>query len=136
MGLLVQNDRRTIPMIFSREFEAMLITSDAPHISLTHDLEFAVSRGLEYLQELEDVLELQHLDRIKSLVASTNNYLHLTFVAFHSWYLQFSTDLIDEIDQIMLVHGEDLINLGLRKLDLNSVVILLANAGLSGSLQG
>lgn len=134
METLVQVERRTIPMVFSREFEAMLLTSDAPHISLTHDLEFAVSRGLEYLQELEDVLEFQHSDRIKSFIEKTNSYMHQTHPPFTCWYVQFSEDLIDEIDQIILIHQEDLRSIGLQVVTINSVILLLATAGASKHL--
>lgn len=122
--------RRTIPIAFSRDFESKLLNFCDAARSLSADLEAATRRGLEMLEELEDVHDLKHTETVQLLIALTNKYLQMDGQYFQSWHIAVAEDILDEIDLVKITHGEDLIKLGLEKIDQGSLVVLVATAGL------
>jgi|GEM_PF-3923244 len=121
--------RKLVELTFSRDFEAILLAYPTRHLSLTHDLELAVQRGLLALEELEDVHDLEHIDLIRDLIAQTNKLTVMDAVYFTHWKLTISEDILDEIDLLLLAHGNDLTGLGLKKTTEATLIILLAVAG-------
>lgn len=121
-------ERKTIAIIFSREFEALLLNFPSDHLSLTHDLELAAQAGVLSLEELEDAHDLKHVEAIKNLIAKTNGYLNMESEYFKQWSINISVDLLDEVDLLILTHGDDLKTLGLTQVSQGSVLVLLAVA--------
>lgn len=132
MNVVQLVNRETIALVFSREFESLLLNSKYDHISLSHDLEAAAEKGLQILEELEDVHDIRDVDVIKLLILATNNFLQIDSNHFKSWHIGISADLIDEIDLLILTHGEDLVQLGLKSSSLGSVLLLLSTSALLG----
>ena len=123
--------RRAIPITFSREFEARLLALPTPHTSLTHDLESQVIKGSKLMEELENIHDIRHVDALKLLIAQTNEYLIISSPYFTQWSIHISEDVLDEIDLIIMTHGTDLSELGLRRVDQGSISVLLATAAIS-----
>ena len=126
--------RKTIAITFSQKFEELLLNYQAPHISLSHDLETAAQNGLSRLNELEDVRDLKRVERIKDLIEKTNQLSNMSSSYFTQWHLNISEDLLDEIELLILTHGEDLIALGLKDSMPGTVLVLLATAELTATL--
>lgn len=123
--------RRTITIPFSREFESLLLNAETEHRSLTHDLETFVRRGLTQLEELEDVTEIKHTGAIQHLISITNQHCLPLSTRFRGWHISVVEDVLDEVDLLILAHGEDLKNLGLRAVNPGTILMLLALAALS-----
>lgn len=120
----VSVERRTLPIAFSKAFESLLLNYPSSHQSLSHDLELAIERGLELFSELSSVSELEHTQDIRVLVALTNRHITTESKHFKTWYISLREDLIDEVDQIILTHGDDLNRLGLDSTTGNTAVFL------------
>ena len=131
MNSTVQVKRQTIAMTFSQEFESLMLAYDSQHISLTHDLEFHITRGLELLAELEDVQDLQHKEVIQKLINDTNYYSIISSNYFKAWQIAIAEDLLDEVDLLQLAHGEDLAEMGLIDQKRGTLVLLIAIASLT-----
>lgn len=129
MSVVADTKRRVVELTFSRDFESLLLNYPSSHESLTFDLELAIQRGLSLLSELEDVHDLQHVNTIKQLVVLSNNYSVMESGYFEHWKLPLSEDLLDEIDLLILAHGADLEELGLKRANEPMLVMLLAVAG-------
>lgn len=123
--------RKTIPISFSREFESLLLNADTPHLSLTDDLEIAAKNGLLLLEDLEDVREINHKDTLHELIHKTNELSVVESEHFTTWHILMSEDLLDEVDLVILAHGDDLIELGLNRVDQGSLITLLAVSSLT-----
>lgn len=123
--------RKTIPISFSQDFEALLLASSTAHVSLTHDLELAAQSGLQMLEDLEDVRDIQHIESLQTLIEKTKTFSQIESDYFKSWHIDISEDLLDEIDLLLLTHKEDLIELGLTDPSHGSILILLATAALT-----
>lgn len=121
--------RRVIPMIFSRDFESLLLNSALEHESLSADIETAARSGMTLLEELLDVNELEHAEQIKTLIAKTVPLSISDNIYFPSWQISIAEDLLDDIDLALLTHGDDLRALGLNPLDQSKMLILLAVTG-------
>ncbi len=130
MDIQVLVKRKAITMTFSREFESLLLRSKSDHISLTHDLEFQALIGLKILEELEDVHDLKHVDTIQKLLLQTNLYTVIDSTQFPHWHINVSEDLLDEVDLLLLTHGEDLKQLGLKNVSQGTVLVMLAVAAI------
>lgn len=113
---------------FSIEFEALLLNSGLPHNSLREDLEMAARLGLEVLDELEDVEEIKYKNQLQEMIEKTRPYNKMTSQYFNHWKLEITEDLIDEIELMLLTHGEDLKQLGLQA-DVSTSLLLLAVTG-------
>jgi hypothetical protein len=122
--------RTTIPIRFSQELEYRLLKLNTPHLSLTHDLELAAYKGLELLEELEDVRDITHLAQIQKLIGETNRCRQAQSKEFQRWHIALSEDLLDEVDLLLITHGEDLTAIGLKELSRDSIIVLLVVAGL------
>lgn len=120
--------RKTIPITFSKEFEGLLLSYASKHTSLTEDLELHIQRGLKLLEELEDVHDLQHVDTLRALIATTNQYLKIDTPNFQTWFITIAEELVDEADLLLLTHGEDLAELGLETVNQGTILVLLATA--------
>ena len=129
MNTELQIQRKLVELTFSRNFESLLLTYPSEHFSLTHDLEFALERGLNLLSELEDVRDIEHIELVKELIRHTNQLTVMDAVYFSNWKLHVSEDLLDEIDLLLLTHGSDLALLGLNKVNEAFMIVLLAVAG-------
>lgn len=132
-GVLLQKtvpvSRRVIPMIFSRDFESMLLNADLQHISLSADIEQAATLGISRLNDLLDVHELSHLDQMKLLVKKTAPLCVSSNVYFAYWHVSIDEELLDEVDLAKLTHGDDLSEFGLQPIDQSKMLVLLAIAG-------
>lgn len=120
--------RKAIPITFSRDFESLLLNYPSDHISLTHDIELATERGLQLLEELEDAHDIKHTEAIKRLIEKANRYSVVDSAHFAQWHINVSEDLLDEVDLLLLTHGEDLQALGLTTVSQGSVIVLLSVA--------
>ncbi len=123
--------RQAVPITFSKEFEALLLSQSTDHISLTHDLELQVIKGLEILEELEDVHDIKHVEIIRSLVQLTNKYLVIDSTHFKYWHINIAEDILDEVELLKLTHGEDLEALGLLPVTAGTIIVLLAITSLT-----
>ena len=132
-GVLLQKtvpvSRRVIPMIFSRDFESMLLNADLQHTSLSADIEQAATLGISKLDDLLDVYELTHQDQMKLLVAKTVPLCVSSNVYFAYWHVSIDEGLLDEVDLAKLTHGDDLSEFGLEPIDQSKMLVLLAIAG-------
>lgn len=122
--------RRTIAISFSQAFETMLLNSRTAHTSLTHDLEALAYQGLKLLDDLEDVKEIIQVTRLRKLIPHANRHAQISSEYFTSWQITLSEDLLDEIDLLILMHGEDLKDLGLNNVSQGSIIVLLCTAAL------
>lgn len=122
--------RKTIEVPFSRELEYLLLQIPTRHASLTDDIEQCSLRGLQLVSELEDVVELPHTQQIRKLVEITNLYIGMDEEAFDSWNIAISENLVDELELLILTHGEELKELGLEKVSTGSVLTLTIVSGL------
>ena len=132
-GVLLQKtvpvSRRVIPMIFSRDFESMLLNAELRHDSLSADIEQAAKAGIVKLNDLLDVHELAHQDKIKLLVSKTAPLCVSSNVYFAYWHVSIDEELLDEVDLATLTHGDDLNEFGLKPIDQSKMLVLLAVAG-------
>ena len=132
-GVLLQKtvpvSRRVIPMIFSRDFESILLNADLQHTSLSADIEQAATLGISRLNDLLDVHELSHLDQMKLLVAKTAPLCVSSNVYFAYWHVSIDEELLDEVDLAKLTPGDDLNEFGLQPIDQSKMLVLLAIAG-------
>ena len=123
--------RKIISLTFSRDFESILLAYPSSHVSLTDDLERAVIRGLQILDELEDVRDLQHVQFLSHVIQKTNTLSKMDAVYFSEWKLPFAEEILDEVDLVLLTHDNDLRGLGLQNCNQSTLIILLAIAGCS-----
>lgn len=123
--------RKTILITFSRDFESHMLTSNfSRHESLSQDIELHARRALEKFAELEDVKELQHPLELKELIKKSNQLAVMESNYFTEWKLAIEEDLLDEIDLVILAHGEDLKQLGLADISQGGVLVLLTTMSL------
>lgn len=130
MDAKVLTPRKTISIRFSRELEFRLLSTPLPHVSLSDDLEQCANKGLELLDELKDVREIKHQEQIKKLINESNTHHNMGSLPFKAWNISISEELLDEVELLILTHGEDLKNLGLRGVSVSSVIVLLIVTGL------
>jgi hypothetical protein len=123
--------RRTIAISFSKDFESLLLNAPMPHASLTDDLETAAKNGLLLLEDLEDVREIKHKDTLHELIIKTNQFSKITSEHFTKWHINVSEDLLDEVDLVILAHGDDLKELGLVPVNQGMILLLLAVSSLT-----
>ena len=131
MSVQVLVKRRTIPISFSQEFEALLLAGNTDHLSLTHDLETAAQNGLQMLEDLEDVRDLKHADSLQTLIEKSKDYSQIKSEYFKNWHIDISEDLLDEVDLMLLTHKEDLLEMGMQEPTHGNVLIILAVASLT-----
>jgi hypothetical protein len=134
MDLQVFVKRRTVPISFSRDLEALLLATNTEHISLTHDLELAAQKGVDMLADLEDVRDIKHTDSLQTLIDKTNIFSKTDSDYFKTWHIDIADDLLDEIDLVLLAHKEDLIDMGLENVTHGTLLVLLALAALTNNL--
>ena len=120
--------RKPLTICFSKAFEGLLLSAELEHISLTHDLEEAAQKGLALLESLEDAHDIKDVTRLKELIARTNELTSMDGEYFPNWQINISEDLLDEVDLVILAHGEDLVELGLHDAAPGTVLVLLATA--------
>lgn len=108
-----------------------MLNSPARHESLSHDLEWAVQKGLKRLAEFEDVQDIEHVEKIKELIKQANLYAQISSSYFQQWYINVAEDLIDEVELLLLTHGDDLVELGLKDNSTGTLLVLLALAELT-----
>lgn len=134
MDLQVFVRRRTVPIPFSRDLEALLLTTSTEHLSLTHDLELAAQKGANMLADLEDVRDIKHTDSLQTLIDKTKVYGKTDSNYFKTWHIDIAEDLLDEIDLLLLTHKEDLLDMGLEDATHGTLLVLLALASLTNNL--
>ena len=120
--------RITTQLQFSPEYEHALLNFPTSHQSLTHDVEYHIERGLHLLSELEDVSEITHADHFARLVQRTNANCVMQSEYFTHWHIAIKEELLDAIDLLVLVHGEDLLALGLKDISRATLAVLCATA--------
>lgn len=125
-----QIKRKPINITFSRDFESLLLAQDTKHLSLTDDLEWAVRQGLYKLEEFEDVRDLTNTVRLSKYIDQANKYSKITSNYFKYWVISISEEILDELELIKLTHGDELLKLGLSDLNIGSILVLTATAGL------
>lgn len=121
--------RRVVPMVFTRDFESMLLNTPLNHESLSADIEEAARIGMSTLNELFDVFELAHGKQIKQLVDRTIPLLKSPDTYFTHWQLSIAEDLLDEVDLVLLTHGEEIQSFGLTPLDQSRILVMFAVTG-------
>lgn len=122
--------RKTTPLSFNQNLEFKLFTLPIHHTSLTEDIELCALKGLELLSELEEVTEITHLPQIAQLVEITNEYGNMDNIHYRTWHIEIAEDVLDEIELIILSHGEDLKELGLKDVSCGGVLLLAVITGL------
>lgn len=122
--------RNTTAVSFNRTLEHLLLNIPSPHSSLTEDIELCATLGLELVSELREVTEIKHVPQIQKLVQLTNYFTNMAALEFDTWHIEVSEDIVDEIELIILTHGNDLKELGLTNASVGTVLILLVVSGL------
>lgn len=125
----VQVSRRVIPMTFSRDFESLLLGSELQHRSLSSDIEVSARNGIIALNEFFDVSELVHTTHIKELIVKTVPLSQTDNQFFPHWHISIAEDLLDEVDLMMLTHGDDIQSLGLDPICQSRILLLLSVSG-------
>ena len=123
-------ERTTVALTYSKSFELLVLSSPITHNTLTQDLEYHIARGLELLSELEDVSEIHHAEAFTQLVQLTNNYCVMDSPYFTCWHVAISSELLDALDLLVLLHGDDLLALGLKDTEQKTMLVLAVTASL------